>query len=177
MNSTELIARYAAGERAFRKVDLRGVDLAGATLSGANLSDATLSGADLSRANLSRATLSGANLAGTCVDPLAIPPAISDEEIAGAGLEVDGDHIVGWRTEASLRHPHTGCEYTPGEHVADLLSVDPSCECHHGIYFAALSWLRANYPHVPLVRCRALRAETVHAGDKWRARRIWVKNE
>jgi hypothetical protein len=74
MTHDELLRRYAAGERDFRRANLYMADLRGAYLSGtnlymANLRGANLSGAhlymaDLSEADLSRADLSGADLRG-----------------------------------------------------------------------------------------------------------------
>jgi uncharacterized protein YjbI with pentapeptide repeats len=62
MDASELLARYAAGERDFCGVDLSDAYLWGANLSGANLSEAKLCGVNLSEANLSGANLSEANL-------------------------------------------------------------------------------------------------------------------
>jgi uncharacterized protein YjbI with pentapeptide repeats len=64
MNASELIAKYDAGERDFRRADLSGANLRRANLSGADLYGANLSGADLSDAILHRADLRGANLRG-----------------------------------------------------------------------------------------------------------------
>jgi uncharacterized protein YjbI with pentapeptide repeats len=74
MNESELLSRYASGERDFRGANLSCADLRGATLRDANLRgahlscadlrDATLRGADLRGANLSCADLSCANLRG-----------------------------------------------------------------------------------------------------------------
>lgn len=68
-SAIELLARYASGERDFRKADLFGANLSSANLSstnlnGANLQDANLCGADLSGANLFGANLNGAILNG-----------------------------------------------------------------------------------------------------------------
>ena len=67
MDRNELVRRYAAGERDFSKIRLRGIfldstDLRNINLSGADLSGTHLGGADLSGANLSEANLSGAIL-------------------------------------------------------------------------------------------------------------------
>lgn len=84
-SGSELITRYQAGERDFRKArlrwavllrddlsgvdlseaDLRGAELDGATLQEVILHDANLHGADLQRANLRGSDLSGADLRGT----------------------------------------------------------------------------------------------------------------
>ncbi|MEH1781066.1 MAG: pentapeptide repeat-containing protein [Nostoc sp.] len=47
MDAEELLERYAAGERKFHSVNLRGVDFKGANLSGIDLTSADLTGADL----------------------------------------------------------------------------------------------------------------------------------
>ena len=72
MDRSELLERYAAGERDFSGAYLRRTDLGGANLAGAilhcaimryaYLSATDLSGANLSRADLSRADLRGADL-------------------------------------------------------------------------------------------------------------------
>ena len=150
-------------------------DLRGANLRWANLAGATLFGANLHWANLAGAGLSGADLSDTCLDPNAPVPAITDAEITAAGLETRDDRIYGYRTLRSLYCGDT--EYTPGEHVASVFSVDRHTECHPGIYFASREWLVEKHPQESLVRCYALRTETVHAGGKWRAKRIWVTEE
>jgi uncharacterized protein YjbI with pentapeptide repeats len=69
MDASELLARYAAGERDFCGIalsgaDLSGADLCGADLCGANLSEANLTTANLTTADLTGAILCGANLCG-----------------------------------------------------------------------------------------------------------------
>ncbi len=69
MEATELLDRYAHGERDFCGALLRGADLSEANLTAARFRDADFSGAclcgaDLSRADLSGALLGGANLTG-----------------------------------------------------------------------------------------------------------------
>ena len=59
---SDLLARYAAGERDFRWANLYGANLYDANLTGANLSWANLSWANLTGANLYDASLRGANL-------------------------------------------------------------------------------------------------------------------
>jgi hypothetical protein len=70
MKSTELLERYAAGERNFEEANLSGANLSGANLAktnlfGANLAKTNLSGANLAEADLAKTNLSGANLAKT----------------------------------------------------------------------------------------------------------------
>jgi len=62
VNSDELRAAYANGNRDFAEANLRGTNLRWADLSGANLRWADLSGANLSGANLRGANLNRANL-------------------------------------------------------------------------------------------------------------------
>ena len=124
------------------------------------------------KANLSGADLSGADLHETCLDPEAPIPEISDREILEAGMEIDGEHILAWRTRNSQYVGST--EYTPGTYTAPVFSVSQETECHPGIYFASVSWLKAKYGRASLVRVRVLRNEAIHVGDKWRAKRIEV---
>jgi len=62
MDASEILVRYAAGERDFCGVELGNAGLSNVDLSYANLSNANLSNADLSYTNLSNADLSNANL-------------------------------------------------------------------------------------------------------------------
>jgi uncharacterized protein YjbI with pentapeptide repeats len=64
-NSQVLLQRYAAGERDFRNVNLKGENLNRANLSGIDLSGADLSGANLYSANLELAELASINLQGS----------------------------------------------------------------------------------------------------------------
>jgi uncharacterized protein YjbI with pentapeptide repeats len=74
MDASELLVRYAAGERDFTGInfskaelsgtDLREINLSGANMSDANLNFANLNGTELNYANLS-ASLSGTQLAGS----------------------------------------------------------------------------------------------------------------
>jgi hypothetical protein len=162
-----------------RGANLAGADLRGANLAGADLADADLRGADLAGADLRGANLAGADLSGTCLDPAAPVPVLTDDEITAAGLEI-GEHegraiVRGWRT---CKSQHVGSnEYTPGWHEAPVFSVSVETPCHPGIYFASMAWLIREYeiPHV--VRCWAYRDELIHAGDKWRAKRIFVESQ
>ena len=169
------------------KANLSGANLYGANLSGANLSEANLSeanlrGANLSEADLSKADLSGANLYGanlsgadlsnTCLDPNALVPSISDEVLITSGFTIDGDKIFGFRT---LKSQYYGEHvYTSGEHISNAFSVDINTDCHPGIYLAGMEYMKANYKGKEGVKCYCFRNEMVHAGDKFRAKRIWV---
>ena len=168
-----------------RGVNLIGSDLRDADLRGANLSDAAdlrgsdLRGSDLRGANLRGANLIGADIIGTCLDPTAPVPYPTRAECEEAGFEIkshsDGDAAWGWRTKQSLCVGNT--TYTAGWHMAPVFSVDRGTKCHPGIYLGpSLAWME-HYPGIPLVRCWAWRHEMVHAGDKFRAKRIYVVEE
>jgi len=66
-NAEELLARYAAGERAFAGARLSKAYLQGAQLSGADFSEANFSDANLEDADLRDAILQGANLQRTAL--------------------------------------------------------------------------------------------------------------
>ncbi|MBW4550384.1 MAG: pentapeptide repeat-containing protein [Aphanocapsa sp. GSE-SYN-MK-11-07L] len=93
LTAEELLERYAAGERDFRKVNLREACLSGANLCGINLSRARLSDADLSGINLSEAKLSDADLSRTNLERANLVGArsnrsdLSRANLRGANLE------------------------------------------------------------------------------------------
>ena len=151
-----------------------GANLSGVNLSGVNLSGVNLSGANLSGAYLGWVCLRGAILTGTCLDPTAPVPNITDAEIDAAGLEINDDLVYGWRTAQSQ---HCGDTiYEPGQcYTAPAFSVCRDTPCHPGLYLAGWDWLRgSSYGNCVLVRCYCRRDELVHAGDKWRCKRLWV---
>jgi hypothetical protein len=155
------------------RADLSGADLREADLRGANPYRADLSGADLSGANLSGADLSGADLRGTCLDPAAAFDPPTDEELKAAGLEVsEGTTVYGWRTGQSKHCGRT--VYAVGqEYTANAFSTSKETECHPGIYLAGLKWLSDNeYPCDVKVSCA--RKDLIKAGDKFRAKKIFV---
>jgi uncharacterized protein YjbI with pentapeptide repeats len=172
-----------------RYADLYGADLRRAKLSGADLRNADPHWAELRRAKLRDADLRGADLrgadlrdadlSGTCLDPDAPLPAISDEEITAAGLEIRGVYVWGYRTTRSL---HCGSQwYTPRPepYVAPWFSVDTTTECHPGIYLDSREGILRHLAHynlplnTPLVRAYCRRDELVNA-SKWRAKRVWI---
>lgn len=179
---SETLARHAAwrrgdadGKRAdLRGADLRGADLSGAYLSGAYLRGAYLSGAYLICADLRGAYLSGADLCDTCLDPRAAVPALIDDELRAAGLDVRGVFVHGFRTRLSQCCGVTDYAPRPEEYVAPWFSVDSLSPCHPGIYIAGRAWLAEKYPAEQLVACHCRRDELVHAGDKWRCKRLWI---
>jgi hypothetical protein len=167
-----------------KRVNLQNANLWGANLEGANLESANLLGANLRRANLQGADLWGADLKGaylkgayldkTCLDPKAKLPRLLIRDVKAAGLEVKGKLIYGWRTQQSL---HCGFqEYVPGRcYKAPAFSVDTNNPCHPGIYLASKDWLEKEYgKNIKLVRCFCRKDELVHAGDKWRCKRLWI---
>jgi hypothetical protein len=145
-----------------------------ADLSGADLRGADLRGANLGWANLGWADLSGADLGNTCLDPSTPLPEIPDAEILAAGLEIVGDRVYGWRTERSQHVGSTRYAPRPEPYEAPWFSSDSSTPCHPGIYLAGREWMDGEYPDADLVRCYCLRSELLHAGDKWRCRRLWI---
>ena len=157
-----------AGKRA----DLRCAYLSRANLRDANLSRANLRDANLSGANLSGANLRGADLSGTCLDPANTIPPISDETLLSAELTIDGEFVRGWRTYKS-QHCGTTFYERNSHHVAPYFSTSETI-CHPGIYMAGKAWLDSNYPDVAIVPCHCLRSELHHAGDKFRAKQIWI---
>jgi hypothetical protein len=173
--------------------DFTGARLTGARLSGTNFTDAVLIHTAFKNANLVGANFTGATLTntsligvdfkdtvltGTCLDPAAIVPPLTDEEILAAGLEIDGEWVCGWRTERS--RIAGGTKYVPRTepYVAPIFSVDQYTSCHPGIYLADRKWLADHYgKHEPVVRCRCRRDELLHSGYKWRAKRLWIEAE
>jgi hypothetical protein len=153
--------------------NLTGADLREACINRANLSGANLTGADLSSADLIDTDFTGANLTGTCLDPRNHIKKISNEALAAAGFEVDGDFVIGYRTEFSM---NAGCtKYIPGKvYTAPYFSTDTSTECHPGLYFAPLAFFEKWYKFCRHVRVAAVNGEIVHARGKWRAKRLMV---
>jgi hypothetical protein len=111
-------------------------------------------------------------LGGTVCDPNAPIPVIPNQEIVDAGLEIEGDRVYGWRTRYSQ---HCGNQqYKPGQcYEAPVFSVCTKTDCHPGIYLAGREWLEKDYAGLS-VRCYCMRNELVHAGDKWRCKRLWI---
>ena len=173
--------------------DLRGADLCGADLSGADLTEAKLRGADLRGANLSGANLTGADfwdanlreadLRGTCLDPASPLPSLDLGNDAAAfatnakTTENDPGFLYGWRTAKSSHCTTKGVyvTYEPGcEYVAPWFSVADT-ECHPGLYLApSIEWLENNDYEGPFVMVKALKSETIKAGEKYRCKRFWV---
>jgi len=152
--------------------NLTHANLTGACLANANLTDANLTCADLTFAYL-HSNLHSANLAGTiCAPGAGVIPA-SDAEILAAGLTIRGSLVYGWRTQRSQHCGDTFYEVGK-QYFAPVFSVDPKELCHPGIYLAGKQWLAHNYGREPIVRVCCNRHDLVHAGDKWRASKIWV---
>jgi hypothetical protein len=157
-----------------RDADLRSADLSGADLCGANLSGANLRSADLNGTNLRSADLRSADLNGTHLDPDATIPDTTDEDLIAAGFEISGEYVLGWRTACSQHCGDTMYVTRNEPYCAQYFSTDADTPCHPGIYLAGMVWLEREYAGVDLVRVKCRRDELVQAGDKWRAKRVWV---
>ena len=118
-------------------------------------------------------TFSGTNLGATCLNlPKEYEPP-SDEKVLAAGLEVDGDHVVGWRTARSVSFGDT--QYVVGNcYEAPFFSICDKTKSHPGLYFASLEWLKENYPNETFVKCKCLKKEMACGVDRWRAKRLWI---
>ena len=93
-SADELLRKYAAGERNFRRANLRGAELEYADLSAADLREANLSAADLGGADLSAADLGGADLSAAN---------LSAVNLEGANLE--GANLKGAYYDDKTRFP------------------------------------------------------------------------
>ncbi len=110
MTRTELLAKYAAGERNFNKVDLSGENLSNTDLRGIKLRSATLIGTDFTGTNLSNADLEGALL----LDALLIRANLTAVDFRHADL-----------TNANLKGSTTaGCDFTDAYLRDILLPID-----------------------------------------------------
>lgn len=159
---------WVKGDPNGQRANLTGADLNGADLTGANLSRAYLS-----RANLTGANLTGANLTDTCLDPNKEIVTIADSYFTKKGFEVDSDFVYGYRTKRSRHCGNTTYEVGQ-EYTAPYFSVSSDTDCHPGLYFATLDWLQLNYGSTDLVKVKARKDEVIKAGNKWRAKRLWV---
>lgn len=157
----------------FSKSNLSRANFTVADLSRTIFSESDLSNADFTGSDLYGTKFPGTNLSGTYLDPNMPVPSIPDREIISAGLEIYGEYVVGYRTQKSQ---HCGnIVYIPGTLViAPYLSKDINMVCHPGIYLAGMNWLMWQYPNSDYVKVKCRRDELIHAGDKWRARRLWV---
>lgn len=159
------------------KADLSGADLTGALFYGTKLYETNLLGANLTKTNLVNlisADLIKTNLTGTILDPQMPIPPLTDEEILTAGLEIDGEWVLGYRTTRSIFIGRTEYIIRDEPYIAPIFSSCTITDCHPGIYLASWEWLKKDYSYRELVRCKCLRSELIHAGDKWRAKRLWI---
>lgn len=155
----------------FVGANLSGVDFKCANLSEANFCGADLSGANLSFTRLDLTKFNDANLNGTILDPKNKITPLSDDELED--FEIDGDYVIGYRTQYSIiigsTRYHTGRMYE-----APYFSVDHMTSCHPGIYMASKKYIMRMYSRHSIVKCKCLRSELIKAGDKFRAKRIWI---
>jgi hypothetical protein len=140
MNTDELLARYAAGERDFRYARLRGAQLDGADLSGADLS-----GADLSDANLHWACLAGANLNCTvlfraCLTRASLVGAnLSGAQFDSARLDLatlEGANL----TDADLSHSNLRAADLSDATLTGIRLSSAHMESVIGVQWAACGW-------------------------------------
>ena len=137
----------------------------------ANLFRADLTGANLSGAILTVADLTGANLTETILDS-SRPCPEATAALRAAGMTVRNGTVYAYRT-ATSQHVGTTDYTTPGEYVAPVFSMDPTTDCHPGLYFASLEWLKDAYPDKPLVGISAAVSDVVATTEgKFRARRL-----
>lgn len=149
----------------------------------ANFSRANLTGANLSFTNIEGANFTGANLTDTCLDPQAKLPSLDlggDEKAFAANAkatENDPEFLYGWRTASSRFCKTKGrfISYEPGcEYVAPWFSVSKA-DCHPGLYLApSVKWLEKKGYQGPYIMVKALKTETIKAGEKYRCKRFWV---
>jgi uncharacterized protein YjbI with pentapeptide repeats len=139
----------------------------------AHLNKTNLRRADLNGTDLDSANLTGAILTNTCLDPNNPIPECNLSE-----FERQGDFIIGYRTKESQVMGYT--IYEPGEMYEAPWFSTSNWSCHPGLYLATLDWLdNAGYvsayePNFGLVQVMALASEVHQAGDKFRAKRLWV---
>jgi hypothetical protein len=164
----------------FSKANLCKANLFCSTLRKADLRGTNLSGADLSRTDLRHTNLSDANLSCTILDPRQWIPEPSLEEAVADGLgvvEKEDIYIYGWRTFYSQQNLLSHTEYTPGVYTASVFSCCIKTECHPGIYFGPRWQMHEWYGAEKIVRCRTRRRDCLHAGRKWRTRRLEILSQ
>ena len=134
----------------------------------------SLKRADLSKANLygRRQTAFERRLAEQRKDPA------FDKLYRKARAEIDAtDKIIRALDAANLRGASlTGADLrgTCLDPTAPWFSVADT-DCHPGLYLAAaVKWLEENGYKGPFVMVKALKSETIKAGEKYRCKRFWV---
>jgi Pentapeptide repeats (8 copies) len=91
LGAEELVKRYQAGRRDFRRADMFGVVLRGADLTGVDLSGSDLSGADLRGADLRGAVLKEIRLVGACLEEAKVTEAqLGEAESVKGAIMPDG---------------------------------------------------------------------------------------
>jgi hypothetical protein len=155
---------------------LHGAHLRFARLTCAYLTGVYLGGANMRGAYLGVTDLTGAYLTDTILDPAAPCPAITDEQIAAAGLTLrvvrGRERLYGRRSARPLYYGTT--DYTrQGWHRAPWFSVDPGSPCHPGIYLGGTHPAERGVTEWVSVWC--YRDEAVYCGAEYgcRARRVY----
>ena len=201
MNPTELLRRYADGERDFRgtnlraanlcnvnlrgvnlcrvnlrsvylsETNLRGANMRGVSLCWANLSGADLRGADLDGANLYETHLQGTNLQGADLSSTCLDPMTAPNAQVAGFEEIDGGWCLGYRTKNS---PYMRANlYVVGEYREAPVFSTSGTECHPGIF--VLPTIKEAWVWGNDIVSVIFRPWECHkAGSKWRVRWLIV---
>jgi hypothetical protein len=140
-----------------------------ANLKSVSFLNASISGSILTLTNLDGVNFKNTAIGATCLDPKGEFDPPTDEEILAAGLSVDGEYIVGWAIGNDK-------EYIPGNLIiSQIFSFCNKTEKHPGLYLNKLNYfLTGDMSNSVLVQCRCLKSETVHIGNVWRTKKLWV---
>jgi uncharacterized protein YjbI with pentapeptide repeats len=171
-------------------VDFRGANLSYALFNGARMDSADLRGANLRGADLRHTNLANIKidhktcLSETVLDPKAIPEKIPDEALAREGMQVDGEFVIGWRTDSSLyMQGQSHVTYEEGRiYTAPIFSVCTETTCHPGIYLRGSRNVDLVKVFLGAIRVCCLRRELVGTKGLWskghkrqfRAKRVLV---
>ena len=167
-NETDLLLRYAEGERYFEGLQLRGAQLRGAQLEEINFRRADLTGADLRGANLARAALDsvdlaranlrGANLAeASMVDVELVGASLRDADLRGAYLEwasivqvdltgslLEGACFPNARlVQVDLSGVHPGADFTGA--FIDMVRLGPIHRLAESLTLPLCEWKRVTF--------------------------------
>ncbi len=129
------------------KIDLSGLNLIGAIIKGTDLTDAELEGAQLLRMVADDTTI----WTGTVFDrTLPINGPSLEELQRGYHFEIEGDSIVGYRTNASTKG---GFTYEVGKkYKSDLFSRDKGSRQHGLWFYPSVDIVRQLHPDEPIIK-------------------------